>query len=290
MSKLFKLSNPVHLLLGALAYTLGAGIARYLGAAVGWPAFWLGLLTSLSLLAATAWLAAYFRLSLTPLAPDESLRQRQGERVRLLQASYAALTASGAAVVALLLTGALMPSSGVLLLLAVLAAVAYAVPPLRLSGAGYGELVMAALLATLLPAFSFLLQADDFHRLLPLTAFPLTLHAIASLLAANFSAFASDQKLGRRSLLIRLTWVRAVPLHHALLLAAFLLFTAAPFFGVAWGLLWPVFLALPFAGLQIAWLQRIASGGKPLWKFFDLLAPSVFGLTLYLLTLSFWLR
>lgn len=290
MLKLFKLSNPIHLLLGALAYTLGAGIARYLGAAVGWPAFWLGLLVSLSLLAAAAWLAVYFHLPLTPLLPDETPRQRQAERVRLLQASYAALTLTGAAVVTLLLTRSLTPLSGTLLLLAFLAAVAYAVPPLRLSGTGYGELLMAALLATLLPAFSFLLQTDEFHRLLPLTAFPLTLHAIASLLAGNFSAFASDQKLGRRSLLVRLTWPRAVPLHHILLLAAFLLFAAAPIFGVAWGLLWPVFLSLPFAGLQIAWLQRIANGAKPLWKFFDLLAPAVFGLSLYLLTLSFWLR
>jgi 1,4-dihydroxy-2-naphthoate octaprenyltransferase len=290
MSKLIKLSNPVHLLLGALAYTLGAGIARYLGAAIDWPVFWLGLLIGLSLLAAAAWLAAFFRLPLTPLPPGETPRQRQRGRVRLLQAAYAALTISGAAAVTLLLARALTPSAGVLLLLAVLAALAYAVPPLRLAEAGYGELVMAAMLAMLLPALAFLLQTDDFHRLLPLTAFPLTLHAIASLLAADFSAFAGDQKLGRRSLLTRLGWQRAVPLHHILLLAAFLLFAVAPFFGVAWGLLWPVFLALPFAGLQIAWLQRIAGGGKPLWKFFDLLTLSVLALTLYLLTFSFWLR
>jgi 1,4-dihydroxy-2-naphthoate octaprenyltransferase len=167
---------------------------------------------------------------------------------------------------------------------------AYALPPARLSETGYGELIQAGIFTTFLPAIAFLLQAGEFHRLLPLTAFPLTLLAIAWLLAANFSAFVADQKLGRRSLLIRLTWQRAIPIHHILILTAFLLFAAASFFGVSWGLVWPVFLALPFAALQIYWLQRIANGGRPVWKFFDVLAPSVYGLTVYLLALSFWLR
>lgn len=290
MQKILKLSNPARLLVAALAYTLGAGIARYLGAAIQWPAFWLGLLAVLPALAAAALLVEYFRLPFTPLTADETPRLREQGRVRLLQASYAALTLSGAAFVALLVTGLLGLSAGVLLTLAILLLVACAVPPLRLAETGYGELALAVFFATLLPAFSFSLQADEFHRLLSLVAFPLTLLAVAWLLASNFSAFAADQKLGRRSLLTRLGWQRAAPLHHIFLLTAFLFFAAAPLLGVAWGLLWPVFLSLPFAVLQIAWLQRIASGGKPFWKVFDLLAPAVFGLTLYLLTLSFWLR
>jgi 1,4-dihydroxy-2-naphthoate octaprenyltransferase len=290
MAKFLKLSRPVYLLLAALTYTLGAGIARYLGALIHWSDFWLGLLAVMTLLAAASFLVEYFHLPFTPLAPGETPRLREQGRVRLLQASYAALTLSGAAIVTLLLVGALTPPAGVLLILAILLVVAYAVPPLRLSETGYGELALAVVLALLLPAFAFLLQSSGFHRLLALTAFPLTLQAIAWLLAADFFTFASDQKLGRRSLLVRLSWQRAVPLHHLLILAAFLLFAASPFFGVSWGLLWPVFLALPFAALQIAWLQRIANGGTPVWKFFNMLAPAVFGLTVYLLTLSFWLR
>ncbi|MBI4732900.1 MAG: UbiA family prenyltransferase [Chloroflexi bacterium] len=287
---ILRISRPLYLLIAALTYILGAGIARYLGAVIQWPALLLGLLAILSLLTASSLLAEYFRLPFIPLAPDETPRLRERGRMRLLQVSYAALTLSGAAVVTLLLVEALGPSAAILLALAALLLVAYAVPPLRLSEAGYGELALSIFLATLLPAFSFLLQANEFHRLLPLTAFPLTLLAIAWLLASNFSTFAADQKQGRRSLLIRLTWQRAVPLHHILVLTAFLLFASAPFFGVSWGLIWPVFLALPFALWQIYWLQRIASGGKPVWKFFTLLVPAVFGLTVYLLALSFWLR
>ncbi len=290
MTKTLRLTRPLHLLLTALTYTLGTGIARYLGAAVKWPPFWLGLLAVLALQAAASLLVEYFRLPFLPLAPDETPRLRQLGRTRLLQAAYAALTLSGAAIISLLLFGALHLAAGILLALTVLFLVAYAVPPSRLSETGYSELVQAVILATFFPAIAFLMQAGEFHRLLPLTAFPLTLLAIAWLLAADFSAFAADQKLGRRSLLVRLTWQRAVSIHHILVLTAFLLFAAASFFGVSWGLVWPVFLALPFAALQIYWLQRIAAGGAPVWRFFNLLVPSVFGLTVYLLALSFWLR
>jgi hypothetical protein len=55
-------------------------------------------------------------------------------------------------------------------------------------------------------------------------------------------------------------------------------------------LIWPVFLALPFAAIQMIWLQRIASGGRPLWQFLTALASATFGLTVYLLTLTFWIR
>lgn len=290
LKRLFLLAQPIHLFLAGLAFLLGAGMARYLGATLRWPSFWLGILAVLALQFAAALLATYFRMPFQPLTEGETPRLREQFRVRVLQVSFAALTVSGVLVTLLLSTAALSPAAALLLFLAALLLLACALPPLRLAETGYGELAQAIFLATLLPAFSFLLQRGEFHRLLPLVTFPLTLQAVAWLLAAGFPVFASDQKLGRRSLLIRLGWQRAVPVHHALILAAFLLFAAAPSFGVSWGLLWPVFLALPFAAFQIYWLQRIASGGAPVWKLFNVLAPTVFGLTLYLLTFSFWLR
>jgi len=232
----------------------------------------------------------YFRLPLTPLAQGETPRQREHFRVALLQASYAALTLGGAVMVSLLATGILNVPAGILLGLVTVFLVAYALPPLRLSESGYGELLLAVVLGFLLPAFAFLLQFDGFHRLLTFAAFPLTLLAFAYLLACDFPAFATDLKLGRRTLLTRLAWQRAIPIHHFLVLAAFLLFAAAPFLGIPWGLVWPVFLALPFAVIQIVWLQRIALGGRTLWKFFTGLALATFGLTVYLLALTFWIR
>jgi len=287
---LLRISRPLHLLFAALTYALGAGIARYLGVAIHWPAFWLGLLAVLALQAAPPLLLEYFRLPLTPRLPDETARQRERYRTLILQVSYAALTLSGTAILTLFLTRSLNLSAGILFTLNLLLLIAWAIPPARLAETGYGELALAFVLATLIPAIAFLLQADEFHRLLPLTAFPLTLLALAYFLVADFPTFASDQKLGRRTLLSRLTWQRAVSIHHVLILAAFLLFAATPLVGVPWALVWPVFLTLPFATVQVIWLQRIANGGRTLWRFFVPLAAAVFGLTVYLLALTLWIR
>jgi 1,4-dihydroxy-2-naphthoate octaprenyltransferase len=161
---------------------------------------------------------------------------------------------------------------------------------MRLAEAGYGELAMAIALGTLFPALAFLLQYGEFHRLLTFATFPLTLLALAYLLVDDFPAFATDLKYGRHTLLTRLTWQNAIPIHHLLILVSFLFFATAPILGFPWGLVWPVFLSLPFAVIQIIWLQRIALGGRTLWKFLTTLAIATFGLTAYLLAFTFWIR
>jgi 1,4-dihydroxy-2-naphthoate octaprenyltransferase len=287
---LVKISRPLHLLLATLAYCLGAGIARYLGHSVNAAAFGLGLLAALAIQVASCWLVEHFRLPLTLLVQGETPRQRENFRVTLLQVSYAALTLAGAIIISLFVTGLLNVPPAFLFGLITLFLIAYALPPMRLSENGYGELILAIYLGTLLPALAFLLQFGEFHRLLTFVTFPLTLLALAYLLVCDFPTFATDQKLGRRTLLTRLTWQRAIPIHHFLVLAAFLLFAAAPYFGFPWGLVWPVFLVLPFAVVQIVWLQRIALGGRTLWNFLIYLATATFGLASYLLAFTFWIR
>jgi 1,4-dihydroxy-2-naphthoate octaprenyltransferase len=232
----------------------------------------------------------YFRLPLTPRFSGETNRQREHFRTLLLQLSFAALGLYGLAVLVLFLIHLINLPSGILLALDLLLIIAYAVPPARLAEKGYGELILAFVLATLLPALSFLLQADEFHRLLPLISFPLTLMALAYLLASDFPTFSADLNMGHRSLLTRLTWQRAIPVHHVLIIAAFLLFSLAPLAGIPWNLIWPVFLTLPFAFVEVFWLQRIARGGRTLWNFFIPLTAVVFGLAVYLLAFTFWIR
>jgi 1,4-dihydroxy-2-naphthoate octaprenyltransferase len=133
-----------------------------------------------------------------------------------------------------------------------------------------------------------LLQAGEYHRLLVIIIIALTALALAYLLIANFSTFPSDQKYQRATLLRLLTWERAVPLHHTLVLIAYTIFAAAPFLGFAF--LWPAFLTLPFAVLQMLLLRNISMGAKPNWPLLTSTALAVFGLTTYFLTLTFWLR
>jgi 1,4-dihydroxy-2-naphthoate octaprenyltransferase len=284
------LARPLQLFLAALTYSLGAGISRYLGHPVHAAAFGLGLLAILAIEAAAFWLVEYFHLPLTPLAKDETPRHREALRTGLFLSATAMLTVAGAIIVSLLLAGLLYLLAGILMGLIVIFFVAYAVPPMRLAEAGYGELAMAIALGTFFPALAFLLQYGEFHRLLTFATFPLTLLALAYLLVNDFPTFATDLKFGRNTLLTRLTWQYSIPTHHMLVLVSFLFFATAPFLGFPWGLVWPVFLALPFAIIQIVWLQRIALGGRTLWKFLTALAVATFGLTTYLLAFNFWIR
>jgi 1,4-dihydroxy-2-naphthoate octaprenyltransferase len=248
------------------------------------------MLAILAIEAAAFWLVEYFRLPLTPLAKDETSRHREALRTGLFQSAAALLTVSGAIIVTLLLARLLPLLAGILLGLIIFFFVAYAVPPICLSEAGYGELAMAVALGTLFPAFAFLLQFGEFHRLLTFATFPLTLLALSYLMVIDFPTFATDLKFGRHTLLTRLTWQHAIPIHHLLVLLSFMFFAAAPFLGFPWGLVWPVFLALPFAVIQIVWLQRISMGGRTLWRFLTALAVATFGLTVYMLTFTFWIR
>jgi len=287
---IIKLARPFNLLLVALTYTLGGGIAHYLGHPFQAAAFGMGLLVVLAIQGAADWLVEYFRLPLTPLAKDEMPRDRASFRISLLQSATALLTVSGAIIATLLIARLLPLPAGIILGLIVFLFVAYAIPPLHLSDAGYGELIQAVALGTLFPAFAFLIQFGELHRLLTFATFPLTLLALAYLLVSDFPNFITDLKLGRHSLLTRLTWQRAIPIHHLLVLMSFLLFAFSPLLGFPWSLVWPVFMALPFAIIQIAWLQRIARGDRAQWRFIVPLSGAVFGTAVYLLALTFWIR
>lgn len=286
----FKLARPLQILLSALTYSLGAGISRYLGHQVHAAAFGLGLLSIMAIEVAAFWLVEYFRLPLTPLAKEESPRHREALRISLFQSAVALLTVAGASIVTLLLTRLLSVPAGTLMGLIIVFFIAYSVPPMQLAEIGYGELAFAIALGTLFPALAFLLQYEEFNRLLTFATFPLTLLALAYLLVNDFPSFATDMKYERHTLLTRLTWQNAIPIHHLLVLVSFLFFAIAPFLGFSWGLIWPVFLALPFAVFQIVWLQRIALGGRTVWKLLTGLSIATFGLSVYLLGFTFWIR
>jgi 1,4-dihydroxy-2-naphthoate octaprenyltransferase len=171
-----------------------------------------------------------------------------------------------------------------------LAVLAYAVPPLRLIDAGFGEFTLAVHVAVIATAIGFALQGGEYHRVVGIVSFPLTLLALAYFLILDFPTFANDEKYDRRTLLRSISWERAVPLHHGLVLGAYILLGSALLFGLAWDLIWPSLLTLPFAVFQIIQLRNISLGVKPVWNLLTVNALAVFGLTAYLLAFAFWLR
>jgi 1,4-dihydroxy-2-naphthoate octaprenyltransferase len=286
---LVRLSRPIHLLLAALTYFFGASIANYLGKPFRMDALWLGLIIVLLAQISMNLLAEVFRPINEPIIEGETLKGRLTLRNNALYVSIAALTAN--AVIAFLLynNNRLTLSAFLFLLLSLVIILTYSVPPIRLINRGFGEFLLAAHLAYVIPTIAYILQAGETHRFLLLTI-PLVFLAFAYFIVMDFPSFASDRKYDRVTFLTRLGWERVVPLHHLFVLLAYLFFLASPVFGISLSLLWPAFLTFPFALFQIFQLKNIALGAPTNWILLTVTALSVFGLTVYFLSLTFWLR
>lgn len=286
---LLRLSRPIHLLLAPLTYFFGASIANYLGKPFRMDSFWLGLIIVLLAQISMNLLAEVFRPINEPIIEGETLKGRLTLRNNALYVSIAALTAN--AVIAFLLynNNRLTLSAFLFLLLSLVIILSYSVPPIRLINRGFGEFLLAAHLAYVIPTIAYILQAGETHRFLLLTI-PLVFLAFAYFIVMDFPSFASDRKYDRVTFLTRLGWERVVPLHHLFVLLAYLFFLASPVFGISLSLLWPAFLTFPFALFQIFQLRNIALGAPTNWILLTLTALSVFGLTVYFLSLTFWLR
>jgi len=290
MKDVLRLARPIFLLLAGLMYILGAGISRFLGEFVALPAFWLGLGGAVLAQTSMSLLAEVFRPPNDPILPGDDRAARRTLRDAALYLSIGALAALGVIAFLLFRDGRLTAPALLCLGLSLLVCVLYAVPPMRMLDRGFGELLLTIQMAYLLPAIGFLLQTGSFHRLLNAIIVPLAFLVLAALLALDFSTYAEDIKYGRRTFLERVGWEVATPLHHGLIVAAYLLLGAAPLLGFSIGLLWPAFLTLPFAILQIFWLRNITLGARPIWNLLTANGLAVFGLTAYLLTLTVWLR
>jgi len=286
---LIKLLRPLHLLLATLTYLLGASIANYFGKPFLTGAFWFGLAGVLLAQLTMSLLPEIFRLDTEPLAEDETRKQRQTLRNNLLYISIASLAFIVLIFYSLFAADRLPLSSFFFLVLSLIIVLAYSIPPLRLINRGFGEILLSVHLAYVIPSISYILQAGDIHRFLVLTI-PLTFLAFSYFIVTNFQSFAQDQKFGRVTFLTRLGWERVVPLHHFFVLLPYILFLPSPSVGLSLSLIWPAFLTLPFALFQIYQLRNISLGLPPNWTLLNATALSVFGLTAYFLTLTFWLR
>jgi len=289
LRNLLRLSRPLHLLLAALTYFLGASIANYLGKPFRSDSFWLGLIAVLLAQASMSLLAEVFRPGNEVIVEGQSRKDRSVLRSNALYVSIAALTVDAFIAFILYSNHHFSVATFFFLFLSLILVLAYAIPPFRFVNRGFGEFVLAAHIAYVIPSIGYILQSDQTHRFLLITI-PLTFLAFAYFIVMNFPAFASDSKYNRSTLLTRLGWERVVPLHHLFVLLAYLLFLAAPTFGLSLALLWPAFLTLPFALFQIFQLHNLSLGAPTNWTLLTVTALSVFGLTAYFLSLTFWLR
>lgn len=287
---MLKLSRPLHLILATLTYLLGASIPSYLGKPVQIAPFIFGLAIALLAQTSMSFLREVFRPHNEPLIEGETPKQKETLRNNLLYISFGMIGTIVLIAFIIHLNFTLTLASFLFLLSSLLLILLYSIPPFHLVNRGFGELILALHIAYIIPSIGFLFQAGENSRLLTFLLLPLTVLALVYFLIINFTTFPEDQKYERGTLLRRLTWERAVPFHHSLIVFAYLMFALVPLFGFVFNLVAPAFLTLPFAIFQILQLRTIANGNPPNWKLLTSTALAVFGLTTYFLTLTFWLR
>jgi 1,4-dihydroxy-2-naphthoate octaprenyltransferase len=291
-----QISRPLYLISNILVYALGVGIARYLGEPLDMGNYLLGQAWTLTLQLGGQFLAAYFLLPMMPRQPDRIIISENddgsNESIRkdyLLWAAFAAFTGTTSFTLMLFRANISIP---VLIVMGLISfgAVFYSLPPLQLSRTGYGELTLALLMANLVPALAFLLQADEIHRLVAVSTFPLTMLHLAMLLAFQLPDYLQDVKERRETILVRLGWQRGMILHNLLVLSAFALIGAALLVVLPSPVGMPAFFVFPLGLFQVWYMTRINAGAKPIWRLLIFNAIFTFGLTAYLLAFGFWTR
>jgi 1,4-dihydroxy-2-naphthoate octaprenyltransferase len=293
-----QLSRPLYILSAVLLYLLGAAVVHYLNGMIEWTIFFLGLIWITFILLGSQFLADYFYPTSVGDDPTWKHTPFSGgsgaigvgrlSRQVALWAGLTCLTIT-ASMTALLIQIVGNNQAAVLILgLIFIGEFIYAVPPFHLVSSGFGELSMSIVRVGFIPAMAFLMQGHDFHRLLIMVSFPLTLLYLSMLLALEFPDYASDLKQGKKPILVRIGWQRAMLIHNLMILGGFVILGIAFALGLPLTVAWPVVFVLPVGLYQIWIMNRIADGAKPNWNLLSLVALSTFGLTAYILVFAFW--
>jgi 1,4-dihydroxy-2-naphthoate octaprenyltransferase len=293
-----KLSRPLPIGGGWLTFALGTGIARYLGVSVDWGVYLLGQGWVTLLQLSMHYFGDYFAHPAdvanerrTPFSErSDSLGPGKLPRSLALWAGVSCLSIAASLTVLLLRLAGTAPAVYLMMILIMLGVLSYSIPPLKLASSGYGELLMSILVANLIPALAYLLQAGEWSRLLPMTTFPLLLLHLAMMIAFEFPDYATDSKFQKSTLLVRIGWQSGMLLHNLLLLGGFGLLGVAWALGLPYRIVLPALIVLPVAAFQIWIMNRIENGAPPNWLLFTVAAAANFGLTAYLLAYSFWMR
>lgn len=278
-----------------LIYSLGAGIAHYFGIPIDWSIYLTGQGICLSMMLFTFFINDYFDKYLP--SPDLPAPQTQADvdirrRIQntLLVTALVFMTVATILIIVLSRVGSMNPAATILVGIGFLASLVYTIPPIRLIYSGAGEIIIAFLLALVIPAFSYSLLAGELHHYNTLTSLPLTTFFIAMLLIQQFPTYEADCKDCRGTLLVRLGWQRGWHLHNILNILGFMLLVLASLQGLPWQILLPAFVAVPLTIWQFVLLAQMAAGEKPQWKLLQFTSLSIVGLITYLLTFMFWIK
>lgn len=293
-----QLSHPVYIIEAGLLYALGVGVAKYLGATIDWGISFIGYVWITMIQLTAIYLIEYFgALDHVPDLNSSPFSRFSGaigvDKLPVNVAFWAAITTLTIAtsITVLILQGFGFHADILILMVFIFAGVMiFSIPPTSRYLSGYEELFTSMFIANLIPAFAFLLQANEYHRLLAMSTFPLTALQLAMMISTELPNYSTDLKYDRRTLLVRLGWQRGMAIHNLLIFINYCLLGIAIFYGMPLSIALPPLLLFPLGLFQILMINRIASGAKPNWKILSLTAALLIGLTAYLIAFSFWIR
>jgi len=296
LSAFLRLSRPIFLLGGIALYALGALVARYEGYPLDWGAYLVGQLFVSSLQLMTHYLNEYWDMEVDQLNKSRTLFSggsgvlSGGELPRevALNAAFVCMAVNSASAIALVFQYRAGPAAWAIMLLALLGALFYSSPPLKLASTGYGELTASVIVAGLVPAFAHLLQTGRPSLLILLATAPLVVFHYAMLIAFEFPDFLSDEAAGKKTLLVRIGRRNGATLHNTLIVAALVLATANSFIGLPIKVAISVAITAPLALWQVISVRNLQRGEPVSFQRLTFGAVALFALTTYFIAFSFW--
>lgn len=285
-----QLTRPLFLGGGFLLYGLGVAIAYYLDHPIDAGRYAVGQLLVTTVQMMTQYLNEYFdapvdqeNTTRTPLTGGSGAIGP--EKLPRSVALYASIISTGLAAVvatAALITGTLPTAAWPVLALGFVGGYFYSAPPLRLVSSGYGEVTAAVVVAAITPTFGFVVQTGELHRLLLMSTTPLVALGFAMLIVFSLPDYASDAKLGKRSLMVRLGWSVAMRAHDLAIAFALVSFAIAYYFGLPARVTLGALIVVPLALAQIWQMNRLRRGFPPRWTSLTLSALALFVTAAYL--------
>jgi len=292
----FRLSRPIFLVGGVLAFALGALVARYEGHAIDSILYVTGQILVTTLQLAAQYLNEYWDVEVDALNKSRTfftggsgvLSEGSISRKTAARAASIFLTIAAVTATYLIVRYRIGPEVWAVMLFAFLGAIFYSSPPLKLESTGVGELIASIEVAGLLPIFSYLLVADRLGWLIVLVVLPLVMLHYAMLLAFDLPDMRSDEAGGKRTLLVRIGGNRGAMMHNALLVLGFGMAGAASVGGLPALAVISLTATAPLAAIQALAMTRAKNGESISYQRLTSGAASFFGLATAILAVSFW--
>jgi 1,4-dihydroxy-2-naphthoate polyprenyltransferase len=292
---LLDLFQPGMVTLTLGAFFIGVGVAHHLGGNLKWITSVFLLIDFLFLLWARNFLNAFWDHPESPLCQLKSTHSRYMQLVNVKRNSmltYSLVCLTGAAISSMFVLGTprVVPVLAFLLLIIFILVISSSLPPLFLQRKGYGELIEAFIIFILVPATAVIVNLGELTSLLELLTVPLFFVYLAGKLVFSLRTYLGDKTGGNPNLLNRLDWEKAMKLHNALIIAAYILLGVFSLVGLPWELTWPLLITLPIAVFEVLLIIGITRGGKPNWTLLEWTSGTLAGSMVYLVLLTLWLH